>query len=106
MMSSLIALLKIAESKELVPIFFPTSRSVETTRNYLQCTRVTGKTFDPDEGVVNIRLVKELNHIQTPETLSDTRTKCCALNSYANGKQVSSREICCSVCNVYLCVPK
>ena len=53
----------------------PMSRVVETTRNCLQCARVTDKTLDPGEGVFSIRLVKELNHAPKPETLSDARTK-------------------------------
>ena len=65
--------------------FIPMSRAVETNRNSLQRARVINKTLDPDEGVSNIRLVKELNHVPEPETLSDVRSKCCALHLHTNG---------------------
>ena len=80
------------------------SRVIETPRTSLQCIRVTDNTLNPDNGQLNIRLVKDLNHLPKPEKLADCKHKCCALHRYATGKQVRSRLICCSICNVYLCV--
>ena len=66
--------------------------------------RVTNKTIDPDDGVLNIQLVPELNHIPKADDRAGVNSKCCALCIWEITKQLRARLICYSVCNEHLCV--
>ena len=77
---------------------------VECIRSSSKAIRVNDRTLDPENGILNIRLVTELNHIPKGDDRDGVNTKCCALCRWATGKQLRASLMPCSVCDVNLCV--
>jgi len=77
---------------------------VEYVRSSSKAIRVNDKSLDPENGMLNIRLVTELNHIPKADDRDGVSTKCCALCRWATGKQLRARLMTCSICHVNLCV--
>ena len=76
--------------------------SVESyDRNSTKCIRITDNTMNPDTGMLNVRLVKSLNHLCQPA--EGRNTKCCALHRYATGRQIRGQLLRCEISNAFLC---
>ena len=93
----------------------PTKRSTEEAgmtaadfvtyiRTSTKSTRCTDATLNPNHGILNVRLVNDINHLPKDDTRSEMSGRCCALCRWATGKQLRARLLCCFVCNVHLCV--
>ena len=70
-------------------------------RNSTKCIRITDNSMDPDTGMLNVRLVKSLNHLCQPA--EGRNTKCCVLHRHATGRQIRGQLLRCDICNVFLC---
>ena len=93
----------------------PTKRSAEecgmTAADCVACIRTSTKsarcadaTLNPNHGVLNARLVNDLNHLPKDDARSEMSRRCCALCRWATGKQLRARLLCCSIYNVHLCL--
>ena len=70
--------------------------SVESyDRNSTKCIRITDNSMDPDTGMLNVRLVKSLNHLCQPA--EGRNTKCCALHRYATGRHIRGQLLRCEI---------
>ena len=52
---------------------------IEHARSTNKAIRASDDSLDPDEGILNIRLVPELNHMPKPDDRVGVNSKCCAL---------------------------
>ena len=76
--------------------------SVESyDRNSTKCIRITENSMNPEYGMLNVRLVKSLNHLCQPA--EGRNTKCCALHRYETGRQIRGQLLRCEICNAFLC---
>ena len=91
--------------KRSATVAFKPEDCVEYCRQSTKCIRVTERTLDPDSGILNIRLIKELGHLPTPDPRSESEKKCCARCRWASERQLRARVLHCSICNVWMCVP-
>ena len=77
---------------------------IEYVRSKTKAIRVSDNTLDPDNGILNIYLVSELNHMPKVDDHAGVNSKCCALCQCITGRQLHARLICCLMCNIHLYV--